>query len=481
MVKYNKYGRFARYVVDRAGAAAVNYAAGRAKGYAAEALRNLTQRSYDAMKKHVTTPSKKSNHRGRQVVKVLETPKKGGGKHQLVYNRPRFYNNGRYGGKFKRPKKTHTSIFARKGVIVREEITGTVDDNDCVYVKCEVMPAVETIKMVIAAMLRTLLERNGIHCPSWDANPASLAPGKPLAASEMDATYPWVVGLYSKNMDSGVIGQVAVSAPDANAAVTFDTMVNVFYPYFADYVAGFGLLSANNLTKLYCFNIYDVSSVAVGAQLNKVRDTLLFSEAKVMVKSSMNLKIQNRTVGSTGGTTDEDIGGNPIQGRMYLFSGVPKPKPTGQVSGAGVQAGTANKFQVYYTANPGVRGFSPASLDASYKEPPLPGSFWNCYKNSYCRLNPGEIKRYTLKDEFKMMYVEKLLMQIKNQTGAAANDLYFWNNKRNMMFAFEDVIGVNTNPIAVAYECERTIVALCSTKRTSFMLPQFKQYSVAEF
>jgi len=483
MVKrYNKgsktyHAKLLDYVARSAKSAASGYVVDRATNYVRQAAEQLVRRGYQGLKDKV-----RGAQQTRFVQKVLDTPKKGAGPQQLVYNRKRYTGRGVYKGKFKKVKKTRTSIFSRKGVILRQEITGSVDDADCVYVKAEALPAKDSIKSIIAAMLRVLFERNGYHIPSWDSVPISTAPGKIVDANETSATWPVLLRLYNKNMNTGVIAQQSV-IPLNQPTYTFNYIVDAFVTDFTQYVAGFGASNASNATKLYCFSLVDVVYTTLGAQMEKVLDTLLFSECRVAVRSRIDFKIQNRTLAADNvGNEADDVSANPIQGRMYLFSGIPKPKPTGMTSAAGLDAGTGNKFQVYYL-DEGTRGFNPSGIDASYKEPPAPGTFWNCYKNAYCRLNPGEVKRYGLSDGFKMMYVEKLLMQIKTLVADVANDLYFYNNKKNMMFAFEDVISIDTagHVISVAWEVERTTEAICSVKKTQFMLPRFTQHTTAEF
>lgn len=418
------------------------------------------------------TPQKRS---ARQVVAVKDTPKKGAGSQQLVYNRSRNVTRGTFRGRFKRPKRVKkASIYNRKGVVFRKEITGVGDDANCMYVKAEACPAEETIRVVVAALVRRILEKTGFRCISWDAEPASYFPGTP----DVTVTMYRVMRLYQMDMSNQTI--TAVSAGYAVDGNRFSEIVDQWIPYFKDYIAGYGSVAVSNRHKLVGFSISEDVRNAVPATESRVISTLLFSQCSVLVNGSVTLKVQNRTLAVDNSTEADDVGSNPLEGRLYTFSGIPKPKVMGNVDGAGYYSGASFKFENYYVGQEGVSCFNPATMDASFKEPPVGSTFWNCVGSSKIRLDPGQIKQYTIKDGYKPMMVEKLLKTIHCQVADYSSDFYYWNNKRNLMIALEDVIGVNANVINIAFEAERTMKAVAFEKKKSFMLPDFTYETISE-
>lgn len=386
------------------------------------------------------------------------------------------YYKGKATGKMRRPK---ISRFSRNGTVARYEITGTIDDIDCVYLKAEACPGDDMIRAVVACLVRKTLEKAGLQVISWDATPQSLVPGDTVnaATDELNTFFT----LYQQNIDTQAITSLATWSM-GNTTFAFKNYVENLVPYFKDFVAGSGVLSTDNKSKLYGMGIHDESHVVGGGVNSKtVRSALILSQCLVEVKSILNIKFQNRTVSSTSGTEADDVGSNPLKGYIYEFDGIPKPRVSGEYNGALVYGGSSSKFEQYWVGQYGVRSFSPSAMDASYKEPPMPSSFWNCKKSMKCVLQPGHIKSYAASDGYKLQPVERILKQLHVLVADAASDFYFYGNKKNIMFAFEDVIGVNANQIFCAFEAERTISSNCVEKKVRFMLPRLEHASFAEY
>jgi len=354
--------------------------------------------------------------------------------------------------------------YAKDGVMLCEETTGTGGDPNCVYVLAETIAAFRLIQLSIGAILRRLLDGNGFNCSGWDDMPFSRDAGV-IDAQEVD----YNITLYKYNNQTGFTTVAVTVATTAGGNFTFRAIVEAFVPYIETYSQTFGVLAAGNeyypvsfvLTK----HVRNAADAATGAiQLGQVN----IAECMIQFEGLMNMKVQNRTLSVSGGVEADDVASNPVVGKLYKFNGVPKPKNTGRQIAAGTSGGY--KFEQFVAKNFGVQLINPANMDPTFQEPPSGKAFWNCYSTSPVALMPGQIGLYS-SSVSKQMSPIALWRSIKYACAPASTEaIYSYTTMKTLMVGFEDVINVNAaQNITLAFEVERKTNAVCHVKRKKFM------------
>jgi len=190
----------------------------------------------------------------------------------------------------------------------------------------------------------------------------------------------------------------------------------------------------------------------------------------VRFKTTASLKIQNRTLSTSGSGDAEDVSANPLQGLRYdLTNGMPRWRDNSLT-------GLANVFGQVFDSQ-GVlliRGAEfTTTASAVNREPPNPKMFANCKKSAKVILQPGDIKKCDI--VFKK---NALLIDFLQAIGAGAGSSALRPNTRAIgkmsLFALEDMINVNAlQNISIAYEVNRVFSAYCTTGKVKPALGQF--------
>lgn len=422
-----------------------------------------------------TRRSKSGPSRYRSVSKKGSAKSKGMVVWKKSYKRP-FKQPARHAGKFKKPsRKSGRGLdkYHKYGVSMTEETTSSGTDANCIYVMAETISAYRLVEYSIGALVRKLFQKAGLRIPGWDDNPYTEIMGSAIGN---DKSLAYDVSLVQKDVSTSAVTQLTIST--SSVYDTMDKIVAHMVPDILAWMAGYGLNSASNDKELIGLVLGKNSMVGAVATFIKLSE-IAFDECVLEFTGSLNLKVQNRSTSATLGTDADDVSATHVEGRLYTFNGIPRPKNNyNQVVAA--TAG-AYKFAQFYVANYGVEVFNPSNMDPTFAEPPPPSAFWNCKKSSKVNMGPGEIKTFFMKHHKRNMTPIKLWKSIQYMTtDSGANDFYCYNVMPTVMVAIEDVINLNgTSEITLAFEAERKLSVVCSERKKQFMKPKFVQTSVA--
>lgn len=387
-------------------------------------------------------------------------------------NKAKYQTKGRYVGAFKAPNKTSGRKllpYNKKGVVYVKELTGTVSDPDVVYVMNAAVNSYDVLAAIIAAALRNLFEKAGVRITGLTDDIATSA----MTVSRGEMT----VRLVSMNKYT-----FAVTTQDAvvSAGTTLASLsTTTFFPAFLNWASGYdnvsGAGNANNLVEPQKFILY-FNEDATSAIQNQVSE-INFEEAEITLHGSSQMKVQNRTKSATGSADEQDVSNNPLQGRLYYFKGVPRPKNNILTSAGGGQMAAFSVIPVDVGVKTLVGATDFGSTD--FKEPQPPTAFYNCTKSSFVRLEPGDIKQYDV--QYTCTHaLSHLVKMLRIQYGVNTSE--FSTNYTIFpcqMIGLEDVINVNLlENISIAYEIERVLACVCSTKAKKFCRTQFTQVTV---
>lgn len=349
--------------------------------------------------------------------------------------------------------------YNKLGCVQVRETTGSVTDKDSVYVMNEAINARDCIFNMIAAVFRKLFEKAGLRINGYNASVVSITSG------DANVT-PYTVNVVTQNNITGV----SFANPyQILAADSFGTVVNAFVQLFEEYSAGYGRFNVGNSVEPYKVVFWQGASNATSPV---VLSELLFNETFVSVFSRSELKVQNRSV-ATGGSTDaENIANTPLQGRVYEFRGVPKPKANGFDVG-GTNPAVYPFERIHYPEGGGHFGGNTGGMSTDMKEPPMPQFFWNCFKAGGIRLEPGEIKGFKVYAHKKGNFL-KILKSIRLQMYQVGAPYTNYSVFPVQMIGLEDVLNANSvESIAVQYEIQRTLGVKCWTRQKKYYRTQF--------
>lgn len=364
------------------------------------------------------------------------------------------YTDGGFAGKVRVSRKFVRNSFDsynKYGCVEVRESLGNVTDPDSVYIINESVNTRDAIFYMIGAFMRKLIEKAGLRITGYNS---AIVTGNAGATNET----PYSMRVISQNVVSGAETIVTFTIL-ANSS--FGEMVTFFVPTFEEYSAGYGRFSTSNSNELY------KAAFIQGTETPIVLADMLFNETFVDIMSKSDMKVQNRTV-ATGGSADaENVSNNPLQGRLYLFRGVPKPKANGRdISGTN---GALYPFErIGYPAGRSAFGGNLAGLGTDLKEPPFPKLFWNCYKAGSIRLDPGQIKQYSVVAK-KKGNILKMLKSLRLNMDSVGSPFSTYSVFPVQMIALEDVINANAaENINVQYEIQKTIGVKCWAKQKKY-------------
>lgn len=385
---------------------------------------------------------------------LLRKALKRGGKRKGVYQ-----TAGKYTGRFKKAKKFKTgyNYYSNKGLVNTQETAGSVADPDCVYISAQAVDSIRIVQSASRALIRKLFQKAGFVISNMD---------ELLISTSLTTAADWKVDLTIVNGKTGVetvwVSHTLVAASTCNSVSS--AFENTWLEYCAGYAntggTGNASVDTNNPKRLILYRQdYNTTFGSVFECEINLMDEIL------CIKGHCDLKVQNRTLSASGSGDAENVDNNPITGRLYEFSSIPKAR-----SKAGY---LLNEIKVLA----GVQLVRAAQLtgQSSFKEPPLPTVFSNCSKSVKIRLDPGEIKHYNVAYQ-KSMHFLNFLKFIHLEYGTAG-EFYQYNSRfPTVMVAFEDMINVNpTQNVTCAYECNKVLGVYFKTRKKALGVETFDQ------
>jgi hypothetical protein len=364
---------------------------------------------------------------------------------------------GKAGGKFKKPRKLSKKVnpYQTKGFESTTEIHGTVSDPDCVYLGASTVSTMKAIEVCAHALLRQLFEKcigipiTNIKTPLQGyfnaAYPFSNADGFRLQLTWMIIND--VSGERQFSYETNTTDSIYTIVGEQSAAVS---------PTWTDFMtklrewAGRSYIAQDKNAEIPLrLNIYrrdgNVTNFYVGSGGIDLRSV------KVHYSSSCSMKLQNRSLSSTGSANTDTVDANPLQGYLYEFKGgCPMFKNLDQASGT-LRLNRMFDAQAVILARAGTMT-GPGEVN---KEPPNPRFWSNCIKSAKVKLDPGDVKKHYFSWSTTDSLVE-YLKKIGQYNTANAIPQNVLSPGKCILFALEDMINVNSaNLIAVSYEVNR--------------------------
>jgi len=376
----------------------------------------------------------------------------------------------RYVGRFKKTRRrTADSLlkYQKLGVVHVDEIQGSVDDPNCVYLAHMSYDQLDMIKYATEALVRLLFRKcANLNCDSLDQE----IPGLSYA----DSGSTWYVRLMGHQIVDGSLNILVTHTLVDNDTVS--KVAATFYNEFVKYSSGFSSTattgSNDNAVELVKLALF-IADADGASTYSKFQGDIDLRDLRMHYMAKSELKIQNRTLSDTGSSDAENITANPLSGYMYDFKGIPKS--------ANVNMYHLEAFLKVATQK-GVMLTRAGSLSStvvgggSYKEPPLPRSWKNCKKASKVLLQPGEIKKGVCSVAKRENFIQ-FLKTTRFQQGNVADLAVTWGKMPTQMIALEDVINLDqAQKVTCAYEVNRVSgVYFTMIKRAHIIQQKFDQ------
>lgn len=397
--------------------------------------------------------------------------------------RPKYRTTGKYVGMLKKKKirKSKKTVYLNRGFENTTEVTGVVSDTDCVYVGHSTTCGQKILNVVMQTLLRKLFKLGGqdlttchekIRGYNWTST----------GYSESDG---WQITLLYQNVGTGVYERTEYNTftsdnisrilGDANKGVApqWTQFVEIMMMYAA------GLFGGSFDERAMVKPIKLTLCQRDGNGTNNFyhhRSEIDLEKEIVHLKVVSELKVQNRTLSATGGTSTDDVSNNPLTGKIYQFNhSIPRMKTSDYPNGTsplerlqdrtGALTVTAQQLQV--ASDAAVFGTSDM-----FHEPPNHQIFSNVKKHGRVLLQPAEIKKDVLVFNYSAQF-HKFFEQLSwrpsiASTSSNAFSLSHRSRGKFTLLALEDIINVNgTQKISIAYEINRTEACYLSSMRGS--------------
>lgn len=373
---------------------------------------------------------------------------------------------GKYGGKFGKPSKVNInkqslSRYSATGVTSCVETTGTVADPNCVYLYSHVHIPERLIAQVGDAVARKICEK-AFKRNYTDLNDIILGGDfSPTLGNIMV-----VINLIDEANFAHSTSAVAIGA-----ATTIQDVADAITTVFENYSAGYGLTSTSNAIRPNLITVYkQLSSNTDSIALY----TMNLQDEFLDIMCMQEIKLQNRSLNASGGSSTDVVDSNPLQGCIYQFSGIPKSRDVaGYSNTTAFERGSI--FGSIYVEN-GMNLVRAAEIPTSlnYKEPIYAKLFNNCTGVTKARLEPGQIKKIGSSYQKNIGLLKFLEKFAYKRTTNTVESKVISTIGGGVLIAFEDVINVNADSdISITYEVEHRTGVSCYTRKKKVMLPHF--------
>jgi len=372
---------------------------------------------------------------------------------------------------FRKPKrkpKNNINKFLKYGFITNTEVTGAVNDPDCVYISTQSYPQQHLIEVAVAALLRKLFKKGAEwNCTSIDER----IPGYSGWVSNGDG---WRIELYSENKGDGTVTTYVynTATTDTIAKIVGNVgtgtaplapqIMDAFFVYSSGYGPGSDLANIVEPFKMRLFG----KDGNVTSFWHHRADLNLRCE-KIHFTSFTRLRLQNRTVSDGNTNLTNDITCNPIGGKCFYFSNaVPKTKVD------------STYLMEIMNSQYGINLQRGASFPmAVQKTTPLKQIFKNCTKVDSVHMNPGEMKEVSQKHNATLTFLTLLR---KIHMGTYTNLVYGNGVGKSQMVCLEDDLNfARVQPVYVVYELMRRVGCWAETSKMAPAQGGFTQLTIS--
>lgn len=321
-----------------------------------------------------------------------------------------FFKRGR------RIRKRRVDNIAAKGVVVVKEQGGTASSQYCRYIGHATQPSLAVLKLICAAMVKTLLQKVGYEVVSGTATLDGLFVGD-------------IIKLEHRESVTGVLTSTDYTLQGGDSIMTIATSLAGYLNFVNNQWQFTGILYVPYQATL------GTSSIWRAVKLSLIG-------AKLMFDCKSTLKIQNRSINSTGEDAD-DVDNVPIYGRSY----------SGKGNGCATRDAWAVSTQNLYSYKDGIISWDGQTRD--FREPPLPTAFDKPTKSGKAHLDPGEVKTSVLTEKFTVD-LNRYLSRMGTVTSSGTAGYSKNAPGKFRLFALEKMIETNAGgdivPLTLGYE-----------------------------
>lgn len=400
---------------------------------------------------------------------IWSSRKRPGGTNQVRFKRRRVRVKGSGGARGSigpmiksRAPRDMFARYNRDGIVYNDEQYGIKSDSKCVYLESTVVTPIVVIRVIVKALLRRLFEKAGINISSVNEIIST-------AAFHVGAGSSTAFVFLSQYNSDNLSGWSNVTHTMSSVS-TLETVADAFYQTFYDYSSGFdnasGAGNVKNLLKPMTF-----SFIVSGTTLSQIDITAAYVD--IMARNVF--KVQNSTEAySAISTEDEDevadnVASVPLQGKCYRFNGLPRTKLHNSRD-----LPRDNNMFGEFPVDKMIKLITGSVILTEFQEPPGPQSFWNCNSCTNIRINPGEIRTYTLYYKSKRVnlleYLKRFRLEYSTVTSGYATATF---PLPVCLIGLEEVIqSTSINPLRVRYEAEGKIGARIIFKKSKYCRTQ---------
>lgn len=332
--------------------------------------------------------------------------------------------------------------FLNQGVIIHREIGDVVSDatKDVVYLAHSCCPKRTVIRAAYAAMVKYLCKKAGIKIKSWES---------PIL---IGSNIPARLEIQYKENDGRTVLTKAFTMP-----VTHNLLL-----VCQDFWAWLDTLNATVFPQQWLRLTYYHDIGTIGSSRLLAYDIDL-TTCGIEVYGTSHLKIQNRTINSTGNDQADDVDNVPIYGRSYdvRYNGTTFRDYNSPLTVGNPQLRTDSDYGVMNFADQ--TGL--ATDSTLYKEVAQPSQFVGVLSHGNAHLDPGEIKTSTI-NFHKTISFNRLITLYKTK-GLQSPGIEFYFGKTRI-FGFEKMINAvalnETNQYKIAFESDLKVGAICHIK-----------------
>lgn len=368
-----------------------------------------------------------------------------------------------YGGRIKKGSKKMTAMdrYSQLG-FVESQSAGTVMQTTRAvgYLAQSTMPIRVAIRTVIKALVKKLLQGAGLRIKN-DTEPI-------LDGQYYNST---IEIRYKVKDGEPVLAKNFVIDPTSTLfSVTNDTTNGIAY-WLIYTCAGTTDLPFQLLTMRY----YAEFGTLTTARL--IQSELDLSNVTVHLYAESLLKLQNRTVNSTGKTEADEVDNVPLDGKFFDY------KSNGTLYRDYSQPATAAPSNVCTDPE---YGLLPTTLGSDtgtrmYQDIPLPSQFVGIQKHGDWVIQPGNIKESKITSKASMLLSKFINVALARSNAVGSNKTMqqFWLGK-SRMFAFEKKIlaaaADSVSQITVAYDHELRLGAYVTERKSYHTAPGSRNY-----
>jgi len=338
--------------------------------------------------------------------------------------------------------KNPLSRFQNQGVVYHREHGHVVTDstNNVVYIGHSTCPKRTLMRVCFASLVKTLCKKAGIKIKNWD---------EPILKN---ANIPARIALSYKVQDGDqvLIHEFALTVTKTLQELQID-MVN--------WIDGFNAVTFPQIFLRMAY-YHDVGVIGSSRLISYDID---LTSTTFEVHSTSHLKVQNRTINSTGNDQADDVDNVPLYGRIFemnfngtTFRDYNQPSTSGQSPQLRTDADFGSLTSAVTTQ---------MALGSSlYNEVALPNQFAGIKSHGKVHMDPGDIKTSRLQFT-KTIGLNKLVSLYKMKLGSTGKVEFYFGNTR--------IIGVEkmitavaldaTNAFNLAFEHDLKIGVICRT------------------